>query len=150
MNRDAIIIRAVTDVMKDRLESQNMRVNAAMLVPEFTKAIERFASREIPSPQVSIDAPDFGPLTEAVERFASREMPKMDAPVVNVKIDMTPIAKAITEAFEKQTEAMQKHSDCMEKMFDKLEKMVSKCMDKGKEIEIIKDSSGKITGARRK
>ncbi len=138
MNRDAVLIRAVADIVKERLGSRVKTIDTItnqITPPDFgplTEALDRFAAREIPSPQVSIDG--FGPLTEAIERFAAREM-KMDAPVINVTVDMTPVAEAI----EKQT-------DSLEKMFGKL----LKAMEKDKEIEIIKDSAGKITGARRK
>jgi hypothetical protein len=154
MNREAVLMRAVADVIKQRVGTtkanlvENVRtVDAKMLLPEFTnqiaapdfgpltEAIERFAAREIPAPQVTIGAPQVTVEAPNFETHPKYEFnPHMDAPVVNVHVDMTPVADAI----RKQTE-------CFEKLMGKLLDR----MPTG-EMEIIKDKDGKITGVRRK
>lgn len=154
MNREAVLMKAVADVIKERTKQERTvkQIDAQLLLPEFTNEIA---------------PPDFGPLTEAIDRFAARELPvpianvNVEAPHVelhpkyefspkvegaNVHVDMEPVAKAICYLTECMEKAINAQTACIEKMVEKMLTMLKK----GHEIEIIKDKDGKITGARRK
>lgn len=154
-----IMMKAVLDVMKDRFEAKNGRKTVTL--PTSIEAV-------MPEVQVHNDLPpiDMTPVAEAIDRAFERQTESFarfnmqsPAPVVNVEpiiryeasapnvhveatqvvVDMTPVAEAI-----------QKQTDFLERLMGKIVACVEKAMDKGKEIEIIKDNAGKITGARRK
>lgn len=143
------LMRAIADVVKSRIDHAERRVktiDATMLVPEFTnqiaapdfgpltEAVERFAARELPTPQVSVQAPHVTVEAPNIELHPNYEFsPTMDAPVVNVNVDMTPVAKAI----DRQTE-------CLEKLIGK----VLACIDKDKrpkDGKIKREKDGQYT-----